>query len=303
MATTRADLFTLFKRLNSAVNSGSASAFTTVLDDPRRSYGEIFAALQAADDEVCEMCATPEGHHYRPLFMQDSDDLTHGATLPDRLGPVSNVRIKHVAADSDYKAGKFDKDLSLADIEHWRDNAGGLYGANHDAADSSLSGFALVLGDEVYFTGYRAKVKYASYTRTSRDVTDGAMTSGSKNLTSATAAFTANDAGGAAMVEGAGASGVVLVSRIDTYTNSTTVVLRDANASGGGITGKNVTIAKLQSPQAYENGLLVIAGAMLFKKGDNNLFIELCAKQVDGYRQRIRGNERTLPALEMAQAA
>jgi len=129
------------------------------------------------------------------------------------------------------------------------------------------------------------------------------MSSGVKVLTSATAAFTANDAGGAAMVEGAGASGVVLVSRIDTYTNSTTVALRDANASGGGISGKNVTIAKLQAPQNYSNGLLVIAGASLFKWGDNNPFIELCVSQVEGYRARIRGGEKTLPALEMTQAA
>jgi hypothetical protein len=68
-------------------------------------------------------------------------------------------------------------------------------------------------------------------------VTDGAMSSGSTTLTSATAAFTAGDQGKAILVKGAGASGVTtLVTTISTVDSSTSVTLAAANASGGNVT-------------------------------------------------------------------
>lgn len=303
MATTRADFYTTFRRLVSCLNAGTASSFSTVLDDPRRSAGELFASLQAADDEVCALLAETTGQGFRPLFLSDSGDLSHGDALPDRLGPLAQVKIKHVSTDADYKTGKTDKNLTLADIERWRANVGSIYGANHDAANSSLSGFYLEVGDEIFFTGYRAKGKVATYARTSRDVTDGAMVSASKNLTSATAVFTSADAGGAALVDGAGASGVPLVSRIDTFTNSTTVILRDANASGGNIVGKTVTIAKLQSPQSLEDFVLAIALINQVKKGDNSPFLAQWMQAASIYRQLVKAGQEVLPALEVAQAA
>lgn len=165
MATVRVDYTLLLKRLTTAINAAVASTFTLTLDDPRRSAEEIAASGQAADDEVCTLICSSEGSGHRPLFLSDSADLTHGATLPDRIGPIAQVRIKHVSADSDYKAGKFDCNLSLADIERWRANVGSIYGAAHDAANSSLSGYYMVLGDEIYFTGYRARAKVATFTR------------------------------------------------------------------------------------------------------------------------------------------
>jgi hypothetical protein len=309
MTTVRADFYWNYKRLVSALNGGSASSFTTVLDDPRRSYGEVFAALAAADDEVCTLIGETEGHGFRPLFLIDIggssgiSELDHGDTLPERLGPITQVKIKYTSDASEWHAGKFDKDLSLADIERWRGNAGSIYGANHNAASSSLSGFYIEIGDEIYFTGYRAKGKVALYTRASRDVTDGAMTSGSTTLSSATAAFTTADEGSGVLIDGAGASGVQLVTRLNTRSSATAVVLQDANASGGSISGKPVTIAKLQTPKSLENGLLAIAVENMVKRGDNPPFANQWMQLAENARQRIQRGEKTIPNVVMAQAA
>jgi hypothetical protein len=302
MADVRTDLYTVYRRLSAALNASVSSTFTAVLDDPRRSPGELFTSIQAADDELCTLIAETEGHGYRPFFLTDSAALSHNDQLPDRLGSIVQVKIKHVSGGS-YRPAKFDKDLTIADIDRWRENTGSLYGAGHNAANSSLSGFCIILGDGIYFTGYEAVAKIAVYTRRSRDVTDGAMTTGSKNLTSATAVFVAGDVSGAALVDGAGISGVPLVSRIDTRTDGTTVILRDANASGGNITSKTVTIASLQTPQPYEFGVLALAVEAQVKKGDNPPFAELWLRAADRARARVRANEKTIPNVEMAQAA
>jgi hypothetical protein len=302
MAVTRVDMYQAFKRLTSSLNAGVSSAFTAVLDDPRRSPGELFASLQAADDEICTLIAETEGHGFRPLFLSDSVDLTHNDQLPDRLGPVAQVKIKYASTDSDYRAGKFDKDLTLADIERWRANVGGIYGPAHDAANSSISGYYLVIGDGIYFTGSACKVKVATYTRTSREVLDGAMGSGVKVLTG-TLLATADDQGAGVLVDGAGVSSVPLVSRIDAFTNSGSVTLRDANASGGSISGKYVVIVKLQCPQAYEDGLLAFAVNRQVKRGDNPPFAELWLRAAESYRARIGAGEMVIPKLELAQAA
>lgn len=301
MATTRCDFYQVYRRLASGLGANVSSQFTAVLDDPRRSAGELFGSAQAADDEVCTLIGESQGNGFRPLFLSDSVDLSYGDTLPDRLGPLAQVRIKHISTDSDYKAGKFDRNLTLADIERWRANTGGIYGADHDAANSLLSGFYLELGDEIFFTGYRARGKVATYTRTSRDVTDGAITATLKVLTSATAVFTSADVGAGVLIEGAGVAGVPLVSRIDTFTNSTTVSIRDA--AGTTVSGKTVTIAKLQSPQNYEDAVLAIAMINQVKRGDTVPFANIYAQAVGSYVGRIKAGEQTIPKLEIAQAA
>lgn len=69
-------------------------------------------------------------------------------------------------------------------------------------------------------------------------VADGAMTSGSTTLTSATAGFTAGDVGKAISVKGAAVSGVTtLVTTIAAYVSATQVTLSAANASGGAVSG------------------------------------------------------------------
>lgn len=161
MTTARVDYTALLKRLTAAMGAAVASTFTLALDDPRRSADEIAAAGQAADDEVCTLICESEGSGFRPLFLTDSADLSHGDKLPDRIGPPAQVQIKHLSTDSDYKAGKFDKSLALADIERWRANTDSLYGTS---AIVTL-GYYLILGDELFFTGYRAKAKVATFTR------------------------------------------------------------------------------------------------------------------------------------------
>jgi hypothetical protein len=72
-------------------------------------------------------------------------------------------------------------------------------------------------------------------------VADGAMSTGSAVLTSATAAFTAGDVGKAVCVKGAAATGVTsLVTTIASRESATQVTLTDANASGGDLTGAQV---------------------------------------------------------------
>jgi hypothetical protein len=70
-------------------------------------------------------------------------------------------------------------------------------------------------------------------------VTDGAMTSGSATLTSATAGFVSGDVGKVIQVKGAGATGITtLVTTITGYTNSTTVTLGASAAAA--VTGAYV---------------------------------------------------------------
>ena len=69
-------------------------------------------------------------------------------------------------------------------------------------------------------------------------VTDGAMSSGSAVLTSATAAFTSADVGKAVLVKGAGGAGVTtLVTTIASRQSATQVTLSATNASGGAVSG------------------------------------------------------------------
>lgn len=60
---------------------------------------------------------------------------------------------------------------------------------------------------------------------TTRSVADAAITSGAKNLTSATAAFVAGDVGKGVTIAGAGSAGALYVGTISSITNGTTAVL------------------------------------------------------------------------------
>jgi hypothetical protein len=73
-----------------------------------------------------------------------------------------------------------------------------------------------------------------------RTVADGVMTSGSAVLTSATAAFVAQDGGQTITVNGAGASGANLATTILTVTNATTVTL--STSAGTTVSGATVSI-------------------------------------------------------------
>lgn len=270
MAVTRCDTSTLMGRAIAAVNAAPAATWTLTVsaaDDQRRNSIEILRAIIAADARVCTARAATLGDGYRTLFLADTAELSYGDVFPDHIGPIEQVRIKHVSGDSDYKAGKFDSALTLADIERWRANVGSIYGANHASAGSVLSGFYLEPGAHAFFTGYRLIAKIANFARLLRVATDGAMTSASKTL-AATAAFSSADIDAVAVVEGAGASGVPLVSPIDAVGGTSSVTLRDA--AGTTVSGKRITIAKCQAPEIDENLVLGIALGSLAKEGDSN---------------------------------
>lgn len=167
MAITRCDLTVLTKRAVSALNAGVAAVYGTTLDDDRRSPGEITAAILGADARVCRARGSnPADELLRPLLLSLSASIPHAGVIAEHLGPVDQVLIKHASADSDYKAGKTDEFLTLADIEEWRALGAALYGAAHAAADSTVAGFFIKRGNQLFYTGHDAKAYLATFTRT-----------------------------------------------------------------------------------------------------------------------------------------
>jgi hypothetical protein len=166
MAVTRCSLSTLTSRAVSALNAGVAATYGTTLADDRRSAGEITAAILAADARVCTARAKRWGDGYRSLFLGDSGSIPHAGKIPDHLGPIEQVVIKHASGDSDYKAGKTDESLTLGDVENWRANGVAVYGAAHDAAESVIAGFYKEVGLQLFYTGSDAKAQIANVART-----------------------------------------------------------------------------------------------------------------------------------------
>ncbi len=169
MAVTRCDLATVRGRYIAAVNAATAGAWTTTVgsaDDLRRNTTEIINIILGADARICAARAARVGDGYRSLFLGDSGSIAHGGVIPDCLGPPEQFVIKQASSDPDYKAGKFDDSLTLADIERWRSNTGGRYGAAHNAAGSVLSGFYIRRGKLLFYTGADAKCQIATFIRT-----------------------------------------------------------------------------------------------------------------------------------------
>ena len=166
MAINRCSLATLTSRAISALNAGTASTYGTTIADDRRASGEITAAILAADARVCRARGSnPQDELLRPLLMTLSESIPHGGLIPEHLGPVDEILIKYGAGDSDYKAGKTDASLTLADIENWRSLGPTLYGAAHNASSSAVSGYYLKRGNQLFYTGQDAKAYIATFTR------------------------------------------------------------------------------------------------------------------------------------------
>lgn len=169
MPVTRCDLITLRGRLIAAVNAAPAATWATSIsatDDNRRNDTELNKIILAADARICVARARRWGDGYRSLFLSPSASIVHGGVLPDSLGPPEQILIKYATGDTDYKAGKYDPSVSLADIERWRANTGARYGANHNAVDSVLPGFYRLMGRQLFYTGADAKAQLATFTRT-----------------------------------------------------------------------------------------------------------------------------------------
>lgn len=90
--------------------------------------------------------------------------------------------------------------------------------------------------DATFKTGLASPLWYVGLCGAS--VVDGAITTGTANLTSASNPFASGDAGRAIIVRGAGASGADLVTTILTFTNAGAVVL--ANNAGTTVSGASV---------------------------------------------------------------
>lgn len=88
-----------------------------------------------------------------------------------------------------------------------------------------------------------------------RIVTDGAITTGTDTLTSATADFVSGDVGSDVRVVGAGAAGADLVTTISSVTNSTTAVL--AATAGTTVTAADVGIGFVGSGYAVNDTVTV----------------------------------------------
>jgi hypothetical protein len=167
MPVTRCNLATVRGRLIAAVNAAPAATWATTItaaDDPRRNETELTNIILAADARICAARAARVGDGYRSLFLALSASIPHGGVIPDHIGPIEQVVIRHVATDSVYKAGKFDPHLTLDDIERWRANLGS-YGAAHDAAGSVLSGYYIRRGSQLFYTGNDAKAQIATFVR------------------------------------------------------------------------------------------------------------------------------------------
>src|SRR3712207_3065199 len=127
MAVPRCDLATIRGRLIAAVKASPAASWGSTVsssNDNRRNTTELTNIILASDARVCTARARRVGDGYRSLFLSDSGSIAHGGQIPDSLGPPEQIVIKYVSSDSDYKAGKFDASLTLADIERWRANVG-----------------------------------------------------------------------------------------------------------------------------------------------------------------------------------
>lgn len=167
MAITRCDLAAIRGRLIAALNSAPAATWATTIsatDDARRNTTELTNIVLAADARVCETRASCIGDGYRSLFLSLSASIAHGSVIPDHLGPIEQVTIQLVAAGS-FVAGKFDKDITLADIERWRSNTDSRYGAAHNAAGSITAGYYIRRGSQLFYTGNDAKAQIATFTR------------------------------------------------------------------------------------------------------------------------------------------
>jgi hypothetical protein len=168
MPITRCTLATVRGRLIAALNSAPAATWVTTItssDDNRRNPTELDNIILAADARICVARASKVGDGYRSLFLALSASIAHAGMIPDHLGPIEQVTIKAATIDATYKTGKFDSDLTLADIERWRANAGGRYGTAHDVTNSPLAGFYIRRGSQLFYTGADAKCLLATFTR------------------------------------------------------------------------------------------------------------------------------------------
>jgi hypothetical protein len=275
------------------------------IDDERRSIEEAVESAHLGDEDVMLAIYETSRHWARNDYAVLSASITSGNPLPSHVGDIGRPQIQRWSGDA-YQPGK---KATHDQIVRWRANTGtypfDVCGAlAHSAANSPLAGYFHLTEDErLYYTGLDAKVPLCSYTRIQRTVTDAAITSGTAALTSpALAQFTASDVGRLAVIQGAGANGVVFAAGIRTRNSATSATL-DANA-GATVSGARMTISALQSPAVYAAAVFARAMARFDKEGDSERTNESWFMQSERMLALVRNNERELPeVVQMPRAA
>lgn len=176
-----ADFNIIYSRVVDAINaaeSGTRAEYADGagdLDDRAREITLIRDAILACDARKRKDICEDERNSHRPGYLEFSDELEHGAELPDRYGPVGAVVIKP------YDGGEYGPGIDLLALGHspaqaremirqWRANAGGVFGAlAHNAAGSPLAGCYVITGSRVEFTGHRLKAEVANAYAVDRD--------------------------------------------------------------------------------------------------------------------------------------
>lgn len=155
-----ADIVEIRKSVIAAI--GAAPTWGGAIDDDRRTQGEIDHQIVSADDDVIRLVLETDEHPLRPDYVADSALIAHGAKLPSSIGPRGAVEIQVNTGDAVFKLGQ---KASRAEIELWRRNANGIFGAlAHDDLNSPLGGFFRIEKDKIYFTGFRARMTVGALT-------------------------------------------------------------------------------------------------------------------------------------------
>lgn len=136
-----------------------------------------------------------------------------------------------------------------------------------------------------------------------RMTNDGAMTSGSATLTSASLAFTSGDVGKVAVVYGAGASGVALVTTVSAYVSATQVTL--AATASTTVTGVETTVGT-NDQAGLQNALNALVPGQTLKLAPNKHYLHsavlVCSvarTTVDGMNSRLTGYVSSACALRI----
>jgi hypothetical protein len=154
----------LYRRVAAALNALDRTTYTSAtptINDRRRVEGMIRDAIVAKDAAVrAAICMTEKSPH-RVRYMSYTTELSDGDQIPDHYGPIGEVVIKKYSGGSFEPAVEAD---TVDQINDWRENAGGVYGAiAHDAAGSPLAGYFKLVGTRIRITGYRVKLEIATF--------------------------------------------------------------------------------------------------------------------------------------------
>jgi hypothetical protein len=166
------DLTVAQKRLTALYNANAKNAdgsmiYSTAVDDDRRNATELLDLVTEGAMSVLLALAESPSNGLRNQLMADSAEIVHRGRIPQHIGPIGVVKIQRFAGDS-FSAGA---KRPANEIESMRENLNNFYAPTaHDQQDedgnpSPISGFWDILADELFYTGFSAKMQIANFTR------------------------------------------------------------------------------------------------------------------------------------------